>query len=158
MSSPSGIHFGWGGALGRFLRPSAFPLAAALLAACTSPVTDATLAVQVEVLDNLRRYQHVYVLQPDDAIEVFVYRHPEFSRRTTIRPDGIISLLLLGEIKAAGKAPRELNKQLTELFGQRLVNPEMTVIVENALEPMVFVLGEVGAPRTITLHQAKTVA
>lgn len=100
----------------------------------------------------------MYVLRPDDEIEVFVYRHPVFSRRTTIRPDGLLSLPLLGEIKTAGKAPRELNEQLPELFGQRLVNPEVTVIVENALKPMVFVRGEVGAPRTITLRQSKTVA
>jgi len=129
-----------------------------LLGGCVAMTTDSELKVNVQVLDSLTRYEIAYVLQPGDQIEVFVYRHPEFSRKSVIRSDGFISLPLLGEVKAAYMAPRELATKLTELFSARIKNPEVTVIVENPPEPMVYVLGHVGGPRALPLRKAKTVA
>lgn len=132
---------------------------AILLPGCATTAINATgPKVSVEVLDALRRYETAYILQPGDAIEVFVYRHAEFSRRSVVRPDGFISLPLLGDVKAAGAAPSDLARLLTERYSERLKNPEVTVIVENPPEPMVFVVGEVGAGRPVPLRQAKTAA
>ena len=124
----------------------------------TTAINEVGPKVSVEVLDALRRYETAYVLQPGDAIEVFVYRHAEFSRKSVVRPDGFISLPLLGDVKAAGVAPSDLARALTERFSERLKNPEVTVIVENPPEPMVFVVGEVGGPRPVPFRQAKTAA
>lgn len=128
------------------------------LAGCASTTTEASLKVKVEVLDALSRYEIAYLLQAGDQIEVFVYRHPEFSRKSIVRPDGFISLPLLGDVRAAGKTPLELGKELTKLFSVRLRNPEVTVIVENPPEPMVYVLGEVGGPKALPMRQVKTAA
>ena len=128
------------------------------LAGCATTTTSDTLKVKVEVLDHLRRYERAYVLQPGDQIEVFIYRHPDLSRHTTIRPDGMISLPLAGELHAAGRAPRELQDDVTKHLEDRIKNPEVTVIVENTPEPSVFVVGEVGAPRAVPLRQARTAA
>jgi len=114
--------------------------------------------VSVEVLDALRRYETAYLLQPGDAIEVFVYRHSEFSRKSVVRPDGFISLPLLGDVKAAGLAPSDLAHALTERFSERLKNPEVTVMVENPPEPMVFVVGDVGGAHPVPFRQARTAA
>jgi polysaccharide export outer membrane protein len=133
-------------------------LLATLLAGCAAPTTTETLTVEVEVLDKLTRYETAYLLQAGDQLEVFIYRHPELSRKAIVRPDGFISLPLIGEVRAAGKAPRDLNAELVAKYGDRIKNPEVTVIVENPQEPMVFVLGEVGAPKAVPLRQAKTAA
>ena len=129
-----------------------------LLAGCAATTTTESLSVEVEVLDMLNRYETAYLLQAGDQLEVFIYRHPELSRKSVIRPDGFISLPLIGEIKAAGKAPRDLNAELAAKYGDRIKNPEVTVMVENPQEPMVFVLGEVGAPKAVPLRQARTAA
>jgi polysaccharide export outer membrane protein len=129
-----------------------------LLAGCAATTSGTKVSVEVEVLNQLTRYEAVYLLQAGDVIEVFVYRHADLSRKSVVRPDGFISLPLLGEIPAAGKSPRELTEYLTERYAVRLKNPEVTVIVENPPEPVVFVLGEVGGPRALPLRQAKTVA
>jgi polysaccharide export outer membrane protein len=130
-----------------------------LLSGCATTAVNATgPKVSIEVVDALRRYEVAYVLQPGDAIEVFVYRHSEFSRKSVVRPDGFISLPLLGDVKAAGVAPSDLAKVLTERFSERLKNPEVTVMVENPPEPMVFVVGDVGGARPVPFRQAKTVA
>jgi len=136
------------------------PIGVVLLfsSACATTTTSATLKVKTEVLDSLRRYEHVYMLQAGDQIEVFVYRHPEFSRHTVIRPDGYIAMPLVGEVKAAGKAPRDLQVELVKRFEERIREPEVTVMVENAQEPVVYVVGEVGTPRAVPLRQAHTVA
>lgn len=129
-----------------------------LLAGCAATTTTQSLKVEVEVLDALNRYEGAYLLQAGDQIEVFVYRHAEFSRKAVIRPDGYISVPLLGDVKAAGRSPRELSEDLVKRFSERIKNPEVTVMVENPPEPMVFVLGDVGGPRALPLRQAKTVA
>jgi polysaccharide biosynthesis/export protein len=130
-----------------------------LSSGCATTAVNATgPKVSVEVLDALRRYETAYLLQPGDVVEVFVYRHAEFSRRSTVRPDGYISLPLLGDVRAGGLTPAELGRALTERFSERLKSPEVTVIVENPPEPMVFVVGEVGGPRPVPFRQAKTVA
>ncbi len=128
-----------------------------LVAGCAVTTTN-SLKVDVQVLDALTRYEVAYLLQAGDQIEVFVYRQPEISRKAVIRPDGYISLPLLGDVKAAGMAPRELGAKVTELYSVRLKNPEVTIIVDNPPEPMVYVLGEVGGPKAQPLRLARTVA
>ncbi|WP_161974717.1 polysaccharide biosynthesis/export family protein [Piscinibacter terrae] len=146
----------WFDSMGAMLR-GLLPAVALTLAACASPSTSTALKVKVEVLDALNRYEHAYVLQPGDQLEVFLYRQPEFSRKTIIRPDGAISLPLVNEVKASGRTPADLAQELTKLFAERLVKPEVTVMVENPPEPMVYVVGQVGQPRALPLRQARTV-
>ena len=133
-----------------------------LLAGCIAPPTatneTARLEASVQVLDALTRYELAYSLQAGDLLEVAVYSHPAFSRKVTVRADGFISMPLLGDVRAAGKAPTQLARELTGLFSVRLRNPELTVIIENPPEPMVYVLGDVGVPKPVPFRQVKTVA
>ncbi len=145
------------------LRAGMAALAVAVLAGvgCTGtmpPGGQASLKVSVEQVDALRRYEFGYRLQPGDVLEVFVYRHQELSRKVVVRPDGLVSLPLLGDVKAAGQAPQDLARQLTGLLSQRLRDPEVTVLVENPPEPMVYVVGAVGIPRALPLRSARTLA
>lgn len=145
-----------GRALGR-----AAGLAAALalaVAGCAAPATKATLDVKVEVLDALKRYELAYLLQPGDVVEVNVHRQPEFTRKVIVRPDGYISLPVVQDLMAAGKAPRQLGAEVQERLAQRLRKPEVSIIVEATPEPMVYVVGSVNAPKPVPLRQARTVA
>jgi polysaccharide export outer membrane protein len=129
------------------------------LAACTSaPVTTNKVQVQVEVLNAARRFEHVYQVQPGDQLEIYMQRHNDLSRKVVVRPDGFISLPIIDEVKAGGKAPRELADELKKLFSARLRDPEVNVIVLNPPEPMVYVVGQVGAPKALPLRQAATLA
>lgn len=143
---------------GRRHRFWAWAVPVLLLAACASPTTTATLKVEVEVVDALRRYEVVYLLQPGDVVEVFVNRHPEFSRKAIVRSDGMIGLPLVGDVKAAGLTPAALAGHITQRYAPRLNQPETTVIVENPPEPSVYVLGQVAGPRAVPLRQARTLA
>jgi len=134
----------------------------AMLSGCATSTLPANgqarLKVSVEVADTLRRYEVGYLLQPGDQLEIFVYRHQEFSRKVVIRPDGMISLPLVGELKAAALEPKALARLLSQRYAVRLRDPEVTVLVENPPEPSVFVVGQVGAPKAIPLRSARTLA
>ncbi len=149
------------GGLRRLARPAILAcVAGALLAAgcATVPTTANRLPVERKVLDSLRRYERVYLLQAGDQLEVYVYRQPDFSRKAIVRPDGYISLPLVGDVLAAGKSPADLGRELTTRFGARLRDPEVTVIVENPPEPMVYVVGSVGGPKALPMRQVQTAA
>ena len=140
-------------------------LAAAFLAAfaggCAAPEPphDGTrVQVQDEVLSGARRFERVYVLQAGDLIEVYMPRFAELGRKVAVRPDGFISLPMLGDVKAAGRSPTQLAEDLRTLYSNRLRDPEVNVIVLNPPEPMVYVVGQVGAPKAVPLRQALTLA
>ena len=134
-------------------------LAILLLSSCASQTSTARLSVKMVELDKNQKYESVYLLQPGDQIEIFVYRHPELSRHLSIRPDGHISLPLIEhDVLASGKSARDLASELEAILVQRILRPEVSVMVENSQEPVVYVVGEVGLPHSVTLRQAKTVA
>lgn len=136
----------------------ALPLLLALASCTSAPVTSQKLKLDVVVLDTVRKFEHMYLVQPGDQLEVFLAKHGEFSRKISVRSDGFISLPLLDEVKASGKTPRDLAAELKTLFSQRLRNPDVNVIVLNPPEPMVYVVGQVGVPKALPLRQAATLA
>ncbi len=130
----------------------------AALSSCESPQASADLEVSPIVLESLTRYRKEYVLAAGDVIDVVVRANPVVSRPCAIRPDGYISLPLLDDVMAEGLTVPALDAKLTELFSKRLVDPEVTVIAATVRQPMVYVLGEVGAPRPVPLRDATTAA
>lgn len=92
-----------------------------------------------------------YKLQFEDEIEVKFHFVPELNDRLRIRPDGMISLQLIDEVKAAGLTPAELDRVLTEKYSSVLHEPELTVIVREFSGRQVFVGGEVRVPGMIPL-------
>lgn len=125
---------------------------------CTTAVSKKPLLADPQVAESLQRYTKEYVLEAGDSLDVVVYRNPELSRPALIRRDGLISLPILGDVQAAGLTTRQLDAQLAERLRARLVNPEVTVSVTNAREPMVYVVGEVQSATPVTLREAKTAA
>jgi len=98
------------------------------------------------------------LLVPGDKLEIAVYRNVEISRTVVIRADGYISLPLLDDIKASGLTILELDAKITRKLSSRLRLPEVTVILVNPMEPMVYVYGEVGVSQPVPLRQARTLA
>jgi len=60
-----------------------------------------------------------------------------------VRPDGMISLVLIGELRAAGKTPIQLGQQIEESLKKYVQDPNVTVLVIAATSHRVFVVGEV---------------
>jgi polysaccharide export outer membrane protein len=87
-----------------------------------------------------------YRLVTGDKLRVEVYKDPQLSQSLQIRPDGKITLPLLGDIPAAGKTPTELRDNITAALREYITNPVVTVIVIEATPATIYVMGEVGKP------------
>jgi polysaccharide biosynthesis/export protein len=105
-----------------------------------------------------------YRMVPGDKLRIEVYKDQQLSQSLQIRPDGKITLPLIGDVPAAGVTPRELAGTLTERLKEFLTAPVVTVIVAEAVPPMIYVLGEVNTPGAqplstpVTVLQALSVA
>jgi polysaccharide export outer membrane protein len=98
-----------------------------------------------------------YVVGPEDVIEVFVWKEPELSTTVTIRPDGMITLPLAGELQASGETPAELGDQIADRLKQYMDRPLVTVVVKQINSPKISVLGEVRRPGRYLLLQTTSV-
>lgn len=92
-----------------------------------------------------------YRIGTDDLLTVNVWHEPEVSRNVPVRPDGKISLPLVGDVQAAGMTPTELQNELEARFTKYLTNPEVSVIVAEIRSQRVNVLGQVLRPGTYAL-------
>ncbi len=84
-----------------------------------------------------------YRIGPDDSLLVTVWKEPTLSGTFLVRPDGMISLVLLGDVHAAGLTPMQLAGNLTEQLKRFIQNPLVSVTVAAANSQKVYVLGEV---------------
>lgn len=85
-------------------------------------------------------------LGPGDELEIKFYYAPELNIQQRIRPDGKISLQLVGDVDAAGLTPGELDARLQDAFSAHLKYPELSVIVRGMYSRRVLVTGEVLRP------------
>lgn len=92
-----------------------------------------------------------YRIGADDVLTVNVWHEPEVSRNVTVRPDGRISLPLIGDVLAAGLTPAELQRALKTQFTKFLTNPEVSVIIADIRSQRINVLGQVLRPGTYPL-------
>jgi polysaccharide biosynthesis/export protein len=93
-----------------------------------------------------------YRLQAEDKIEVLYRYTPEFNATVAVQPDGYVSLPLIGEVKAAGLTLEEAAAQVRAKAGERLADPDVTVVLKDYVKPYFVVSGEVGHPGRFDMH------
>jgi len=86
-----------------------------------------------------------YLIKAGDSLEIRFYKTPELNAKVPVRPDGKISLELVGDVEAAGRQPAELAGTLTERYATELEHPRVSVIVRT-FGGQVYVQGEVKSP------------
>ncbi len=134
---------------------SSIPLLALMLLAlgCSTP----RAPIPTAVTQNFEIGE--YRIEAGDEIEIRFPLDPSMNVRTIIRPDGKVSLQLVGEVVAEGRTPAELGQHLRDLYSTELRDPEISVIVR-AMAARVFVDGQIEEPggypwtRQITALQA----
>ncbi len=104
--------------------------------------------------DSVKRSD--YVLQIGDEFEVKFFHHNELNELVVVRPDGRISLQMIGDVDALGKTPAELDAVITEKYSSILLDPEVTVIVKRPTAARVYVGGEIKMPGMLPLEGMMT--
>lgn len=102
-----------------------------------------------------------YKIDVGDVVQVNVWKNPELSVASPVRPDGKISLPLIGDVMAAGQEPEELSKEIERKLSGYVKKPNVTIILTEltgqAFLSRVRVTGSVAKDISITYHQGITV-
>jgi len=98
-----------------------------------------------------------YRLAPGDKLRVEVYKDTQLSQSLQVRPDGKVTLPLIGDIVASDLTPIQLRDRIASSLKEYVTNPVVTVIVVEASPVMVFVMGEVNQPGSIPMRGQMTV-
>ncbi len=94
-----------------------------------------------------------YVVGVEDRLTVSVWREAELQRSVVVRPDGKITIPLVGDVVAAGKTPGQLASELQAVLAKYIRDPVVTVIVEEINHFKVFVLGQVNQQGMLLLKR-----
>ncbi|HEY9422881.1 MAG TPA: polysaccharide biosynthesis/export family protein [Thermoanaerobaculia bacterium] len=95
---------------------------------------------------------NAYAIGIGDILDISVWKNPELSATVPVRPDGRISVPLLGDIQAAGMTPLALRQTLTEGFKEYVTAPGVSVVVKEIHSRKIFVTGEVATPGAYDLQ------
>lgn len=98
-----------------------------------------------------------YVIGPEDVLGVVFWRDQDMTGDVTVRPDGMVTLPLLGDIAAAGLTPDALREQIQKAAGKYVQDPSVTVVVRQIHSRKVFITGEVKTPGGYPLVGPRTV-
>jgi polysaccharide export outer membrane protein len=98
-----------------------------------------------------------YRVGADDELQISVWHEPEFSQTVVVRPDGMITMPLLNDIKVVGLTTEELQATLTEKLKALVNEPQVTVVVKSIKSLKVFLVGSVGKQGMFPLTSGLTV-
>ncbi len=112
--------------------------------------TDALKAAQAKA--TIAADSDSYVIGPEDVLFIYVWKEENLSRTVPVRMDGMISIPLVDDIKAAGMTPLQLKEVLLAKLREFVETPDVTVIVSEANSFRVYVQGEVKTPGVFKLR------
>jgi len=99
-----------------------------------------------------------YQVGPDDVLSIVVWKQPDISvAQIPVRPDGRLSLPLVGEIQVRGLTTRQIKEVVTERLKEYVTEPNVTVIVLQVHYPVAYLIGEVNRPGPVPIRQDTTV-
>lgn len=98
-----------------------------------------------------------YVIGPEDVLGILFWRDADMSGDVTVRPDGMITLPLVRDIRAQGLTPDALRDEIQKAASQFIEDPVVTVVVREINSRKVFITGQVANPGAYPLTSAMTV-
>ncbi len=129
---------------------------AGMLSACGPGIGN---AISVDTFqDKAEAVSTEYIINVGDVLSIQVWEQAQMSGTMPVRPDGRISLPLIKEIQAAGKTPSVLQAEIEASLKSVVLNPKVTIVVQNSNPPTISIMGEVGKPGPIPLQRDTGVA
>ncbi len=98
-----------------------------------------------------------YRIAPGDALQIFVWKEPDLSREVRVRPDGYVTISLLGDVFAVGKTPKGLAAELSQALAQYVNSPLVTITLGESSILRFYVVGQVNKPGEFPLIGRVTV-
>jgi polysaccharide export outer membrane protein len=97
-----------------------------------------------------------YIIGASDVLNVTVWKDPTFSGPVLVRPDGMISIPLLGDIPAAGSTTLQLKEVIAAKLRKYLQDPQVSVILTNVNSKKIYLLGEINKKGPVDMTPGMT--
>ncbi|MDP1768802.1 MAG: polysaccharide biosynthesis/export family protein [Nitrospirota bacterium] len=118
----------------------------------------ACVGIPKEALDEVSRpLPKDFLLGPEDVVEVMVWRNQDLSRTVVVRPDGMISLPLIGDVQASGLTASGVSEKISKRLSEYKENPSVSVSVKEINSYYIYVVGEFVHPGKYPLKSYTTV-
>lgn len=88
----------------------------------------------------------LYLLGPEDVLKVAVWKDEQLTQEMVVRPDGMITFPLIGEVAASGRTAEDVRFEITKRLTKYLPTPNVTVTVLKVQSYRIYVLGRVNKP------------
>ncbi len=131
-------------------------LAATNLSFYSSPAGAQGFASPAEKSSNLSTQtadEEAFRLGPEDIIEISVWGSKEMTSKMPVRPDGLVAFPLIGDVKAKGRTPSELRKEITARLRKFITDASVTVIVKEINSIKISITGEVNKAGTFKVNR-----
>jgi len=93
-----------------------------------------------------------YVVQPGDVLGISVWKETDLQLEIIVRPDGVFTLPLIGEVDARGQTIEDLRRETSRRFHHFIPDAEVSVFAKKLLGNKIFVIGKVNRPGEIILN------
>jgi len=121
----------------------------------TSPTTN--LSSPTGTRSIIKPHDDSYVIGSGDVLAINVWNEPSLTRSSLVRPDGKISLPLVGEVQAAGQTPLLLEQNIAVKLRSYITEPQVTVMVQEINSQKYNILGRIAKPGSYLLSATTTV-
>jgi polysaccharide export outer membrane protein len=97
-----------------------------------------------------------YEIGPEDILDITVWKNADLSKSVQVRPDGKISLPLVGDVSAVGRTTSQLREEIAARLGAFMEAPTVSIVVSQVNSYAIYVLGEVVKPGKYPLKSKTT--
>ncbi|WP_372965408.1 XrtA/PEP-CTERM system exopolysaccharide export protein [Marinobacter sp.] len=136
-------------------------VAVAILSGCAGPSVSSPEQIQRALAVDTRDSVNQYVLGATDVVQVSVWRNDDLSISVPVRPDGKISVPLVGDVQASGRTPEELASNIKTSLTEYIREPQVSVVVtsmgSHEFTDRVRVTGAVAQPISVPHRSGMTV-
>lgn len=115
-----------------------------------SPTDPLTASLPTRGIDQPRDYK----IGKDDLLTINVWHEPDLSRTVAVRPDGKITVPLVGDLQAVGKTAAQLQEELRNGLEKYVKDPAVTVMIAEIRSQRINVVGQVGHPGVFPLTES----
>lgn len=97
-----------------------------------------------------------YIIGPEDVLDITVWKNADLSKTVQVRPDGRISLPLIGDVPAVSRTSSQLTEEIASRLKAYMENPTVSIVVKEVNSYSIYVLGEVAKPGKYPLKSKTT--
>jgi len=106
---------------------------------------------------NTKRVSDDYIIGPSDILAINVWKDTELTRTVTVRPDGKISLPLIGELEVSGLTALSVQRLIAQRLAEYVSKPQVTVMVQEVKSQTYVIVGKIAKPGSYELGKPTTV-